>query len=149
MPITIGSNIESLRAQRQLSKASTELGSVFERLSSGMRINKASDDAAGLSIATSLNSDRRVFTQGIRNFNDGISLLNVADSAVDSLSNIVLRLKELAEQSANGTYSHTQRKALDKEAQSLSKEYLRVAQSTKFNGLNLFGGSLGEIRHKP
>ena len=146
MPITIGTNIASLKAQNQLGKSSRELGGVYERLSSGLRINKASDDAAGLSIADSLRSDRRVFTQGIRNFNDGISLLTIADSAIESLSNIVVRLKELAEQSANGVYSASQRKALDKEAQALSEEYLRVQQTTKFNGRSLLNGDLGELR---
>src|SRR6266436_2837198 len=102
MPITIGSNISSLRAQRQLSLASDEVSQEYQRLSSGMRINKASDDAAGLAIASKLNADTRVYTQGIRNFNDGISLLNTADGAVQGLSTIVTRLKELAEQAANG-----------------------------------------------
>lgn len=143
MPITIGSNIQSLMASRRLNDTSKELSTVYERLSSGMRINKASDDAAGLSIAETLKSDRRVFSQGIRNFNDGLSLLNIADSAIESMTNIVIRLKELAEQSANGVYSSRQRDAIDKESQALSKEYLRIAQTTKFNGINLLDGSLG------
>jgi flagellin len=143
MPITIGSNIASLKAQRQLSKGTAELSKTYERLSSGQRINRAADDAAGLAISESLKSDKRVFNQGVRNFNDGISLLNIADGAVENLSNITIRLKELAEQSANGTYSVTQRKAIDKEAQALSKEYTRIAQSTKFNGKNLLDGTLG------
>ncbi len=143
MPLTIANNISSLKAQRRLSENTNQLSKTFERLSSGLRINKASDDAAGLSIAESLKSDRRVFNQGVRNLNDGISLLNIADSAIESLSNITVRLKELAEQSANGTYSVTQRKALDKEAQALSKEYSRIVQSTQFNGVYLLNGSLG------
>lgn len=143
MPITIGTNIASLRSQRNLSDSSRDLSKTFERLSSGLRINSASDDPAGLAIADSLRADRRVYTQGIRNFNDGISLLNIADSAIESLSNIVIRLKELAEQAANGTFSTTQRSALDKEAQALSKEYTRIAQSAKFNGIGLLDGSLG------
>ena len=144
MPITIGSNINSLKAQRQLSNGTKELSKTFERLSSGLRINKSSDDAAGLAISESLKSDKRVLNQGVRNFNDGISLLNIADGAIENLSNIVTRLKELAEQSANGTYSLSQRKALDKEAQALSKEYTRIVQSTKFNGKNLLDGTLGD-----
>jgi flagellin len=144
MPITIGSNIASLKAQRQLSKGTAELSKTYERLSSGQRINRAADDAAGLAISESLKSDKRVFNQGIRNFNDGISLLNIADGAIENLSNITIRLKELAEQSANGTYGVQQRKSLDAEAQALSKEYLRIAQSTKFNGKYLFDGSFGE-----
>jgi flagellin len=144
--IGIGSNIASLKAQRRLSKNSDELSTVYERLSSGQRINKASDDAAGLSISESLKSDKRVFNQGVRNLNDGVSLLTIADSAVESLSNIVVRLKELAEQSANGVYSYSQRAAVDKEAQSLSKEYTRIAQSTKFNGVSLLNGSVSDVR---
>ncbi len=96
-----------------------------------------------MAISESLKSDKRVFNQGIRNFNDGVSLLNIADGAIESLSGITIRLKELAEQSANGTYSLTQRKAIDKEAQALSKEYTRIVHSTKFNGVHLLDGSLG------
>ena len=91
MAITIGSNIASLTAQRQLGRADNELSSIFERLSSGQRINKASDDAAGLAIANSLNTKSRVFTQGVKNFNDGLSLLNIADSSLEQLSTLVLR----------------------------------------------------------
>lgn len=141
MTVTLGLNISSLKSQRQLSRSSTELTSVFERLSSGQRINKASDDAAGLAIADSLNSDARVFNQGVRNLNDGISLLNIADGALSNLSSVVIRLQELAEQSANGVYSQQQRAALDNEAQALKKEYFRIAQSTEFNGRKIFTGS--------
>ncbi len=142
MPITLGSNIASLRAQRQLSGADSRLSTVFERLSSGQRINRASDDAAGLAISDSLGADRRVFTQGIRNFNDGLSLLNIADSTVSELSNIVIRIQELAEQSANGPLSHVQRASLDEEAQALRKEFFRVSRTSEFNDLNLFDGTL-------
>lgn len=144
MPITIGSNLSSLAAQRRLAEGTSKLSKSYERLSSGQRINRAADDAAGLAISESLKSDKRVFNQGVRNFNDGISLLNIADGAVEQLSGIVIRLKELAEQSANGTYSSTQRTAIDKEAQALSKEYTRIVHSTKFNGVHLLDGSLGD-----
>ncbi len=103
MAITLGSNIASLQAQRQLFKTEQNLSTVFERLSSGQRINRASDDAAGLAISESLNTDRRVFNQGIRNLNDGLSVLNIADSTVAELSGIVIRIQELAEQAANGS----------------------------------------------
>jgi flagellin len=146
MPITIGSNIASLRAQRQLSKGTSELSKTYERLSSGLRINRASDDAAGLAISASLSTDSRVFNQGVKNLNDGLSLLNIADSALQDLSTITTRLKELAEQAANGTYGAQQRKSLDAEAQALSREYLRIAQTTKFNGRQLFSGSFGDLR---
>lgn len=145
MPITLGSNIASLRGQRQLSRTSAELGTVFERLSSGQRTNKASDDAAGLSIADSLNAKSRVFNQGVRNLNDGISLLSIADSAIENLSDIVIRLEELAEQSANGVYTNKQRQAMDEEAQALSKEFFRVSRTTEFNGIGLFDGVLSQV----
>ncbi len=144
MSLTLGLNISSIKAQRRLSENTSELSKVFERLSSGQRINRASDDAAGLAISESLRADSRVFNQGVRNLNDGISLLNIADGAIESLSKIVIRLSELAEQSANGSYNAEQRAALDLEAQALSDEYLRIAQSTEFNGVKLLDGSLGD-----
>ena len=129
MPITIGTNIASMRAQRQLGKATEQLSSAYERLSSGQRINHASDDAAGLAVATSLKSDARIFSQGVRNFNDGISLLNVSQSALQALSSIVARQQELAEQAANGTYTSSQRSALNTEASALTSEYNRIVQT--------------------
>lgn len=145
MPITLGSNIGSLRGQRQLSRTSAELGTVFQRLSSGQRINKASDDAAGLSIADSLNARSRIYNQGIRNLNDGQSLLAIADSAIENLSSIVIRLEELAEQAANGVYTNKQRKAMDDEAQALSKEFFRISKSTEFNGQRLLTGEFDAV----
>ena len=117
LPITLGSNIASLGAQRRLANASEKLGSVFERLSSGLRINRASDDAAGLAVSSSLNAYQRIYTQGVRNLNDGVSALSIADGAIGQLSNIVTRQNELAEQAANGIYTTVPRSALDREAQ--------------------------------
>ncbi len=145
MPITLGSNISSLRGQRQLLRSSQELETVFERLSSGQRINRASDDAAGLAIADSLNANARVFTQGVRNLNDGISVVNIADGALQELTNITFRLTELAEQAANGTFGVAQRASLDEEAQALKDEYFRIAKTTEFNGRNLFEGDYGVL----
>jgi flagellin-like hook-associated protein FlgL len=145
MPITLGSNIASLRGQRQLSRTSEELGTVFQRLSSGQRINRASDDAAGLAIAESLNARSRIFYQGVRNLNDGLSLLSVADSAIENLSGIVIRLEELAAQAANGVYANKQRKAMDDEAQALSKEFFRISKTTEFNGQKLLSGEFASI----
>ena len=141
MPITIGSNITSLNAQRQLGKASDGLQTVFERLSSGQRINRASDDAAGLSIASNLKTSSRVYTQAIRNVNDGVSALSITDGALSSLSEITQRQMELSEQAANGTYSAQQRSVMNKEVNALSSEYNRIIQSTSFNGIQLFQGS--------
>ena len=142
MAVRIGSNISSLQAQRRLSEASSNLSRTLERLSSGQRINRASDDAAGLSIASSLNVQRRVYTQGVRNLNDGISALQIADSAVENLSLIVARIRELAEQASSGGFSAAQRKALDEEAQTLQDEYFRISRETSFNRMRLFDGSL-------
>jgi flagellin len=134
----INSNISSLITQRQLAKATDNLSSISEKLSSGMRINKASDDAAGLAIADSLKADTRVFNQGIRNLNDGVSLLNISQGALQSLSDVVIRQMELAEQSANGTYSLAQRKALQSENDAIRKEFNRIIETTKFNGVSIF-----------
>ncbi|MDC0358708.1 hypothetical protein OAO01_07830, partial [Oligoflexia bacterium] len=146
MSITINSNIASLSAQRYLGKAQTEVSKTFERLSSGLRVNKASDDAAGLSVASQLHVDTRVYNQGIRNLNDGLSLLNIADGALGQLSAVVTRQLELATQAANGTFTNEQRRVLDAEAQALRNEYRRIVDSTEFNGRQVFDGSSGTIR---
>jgi flagellin len=143
--LTINSNIASLNAQRNFGTATKKLSESYTRLSSGLRINKASDDAAGLSISESLKADTRLFNQGVRNLNDGASVLNIADGALSELSSIMIRLNELAEQSANGTLGNKQRQALDQEAQSLSKEYNRIARTTEFNGRKIFNGDFGDL----
>ena len=141
MSITIGSNIASLQAQRRLSIASDRLGSTYERLSSGQRINKASDDAAGLAIADSLRANQRVASVAIRNANDGISTIAIADSALGEIGNVLSRLAELSEQSANGVFSTTQRSALQNEFTALSSEIERIAVTTEFNGVRLLSGN--------
>ncbi len=146
MGITIGSNIASLRAQRKLGQTSNDLSSTFERLSSGQRINKASDDAAGLAIADSLRANSRVYSQALRNIADGMSVLTIAEGALRELSGLVTRHMELAEQAANGVYTLAQRKALDGEANALVEEYNRIAQTTVFNGVNLLSGDNSELR---
>lgn len=141
MAITLGSNIASLQAQRRLGNATLELSGIFEKLSSGQRINKASDDAAGLAIADSLRASQRVATVAIRNASDGISTIAIADSALGQIGNVLSRLAELAEQSANGTYSTTQRSALSNEFVALGSEIERIAVTTEFNGVKLLSGS--------
>jgi len=141
MPVTLGSNIASLQAQRRLSLATSKLSTTFERLSSGQRINKASDDAAGLAIADSLRADQRVATVAIRNANDGISSIAIADSALSEIGNVLTRLAELAEQSANGVFSVTQRSALSNEFVALASEIERIAVTTEFNGVKLISGT--------
>lgn len=125
-------------AQRRLSEATNSLSTISERLSSGQRINRASDDAAGLAIADSLRADARIRTQAIRNVNDGISLINIATGALTNLGSITTRIAELAEQAANGVYSISQRRSLDSEADALVREFNRIVASTKFNGRDVF-----------
>lgn len=141
MAITIGSNIASLQAQRRLGIASDKLNATYEKLSSGQRINKASDDAAGLAIADSLRANQRVATVAIRNANDGISTIAIADSALGEIGNVLSRLAELAEQSANGVFSTVQRSALQNEFVALSSEIERIAVTTEFNGVKLLSGN--------
>ncbi len=140
MAVTIGSNIASLQAQRRLSNATDSLSKTYEKLSSGQRINRASDDAAGLAIADSLRAQQRIATVAVRNANDGISTIGIADSALGQIGNVLSRLGELAEQSANGVFSSTQRSALANEFVSLASEIERIATTTEFNGVKLISG---------
>ena len=144
MPITLGSNIASLKAQRTLGLSTDALSRTYERLSSGQRINRASDDAAGLAIADNLRAQSRVATVAVRNANDGISTIAIADSALGEIGNVLSRLAELAEQSANGVFSTVQRSALSNEFIALGSEIERIALTTEFNGVKLLsgGGSL-------
>ncbi len=139
--LSLTTNIASMNAQRNFTRASKDLETSFNRLSSGMRINRASDDAAGLSVSSLLNADRAVLAQGIRNLNDGISYLNIAEGAITELTNIMFRIQEIAEQSANGTLSSTQRKPLQDEVTALQNEYNRIIESTRFNGMQLLTGA--------
>ncbi|MCI5066510.1 flagellin FliC [bacterium] len=140
MGITLGTNVSSLQAQRRLSISTDLLGSTFQRLSSGQRINKAADDAAGLAIADSLRADQRVASVAIRNANDGISTIAIADSALGEIGGVLSRLAELSEQSANGVYSNSQRSALQNEFSALGSEIERIAVTTTFNGVRLLSG---------
>lgn len=145
MSVRINSNIEALKAQRSLDRASDFASRTMERLASGMRINRASDDAAGLAVAMGLNKDSRVFDQGVRNINDAVSYLNIADGALTNLSDITIRLKELATQAANGSYSNTQRGALDEEAYRLTLEFNRLVSGTSFNGRMVIQASTEQL----
>jgi flagellin len=141
MAITIGSNISSLQAQRRLANSSEALNQTFLKLSSGQRINKASDDAAGLAIADSLKANIRVGQVAVRNANDGISSIGIADASLADIGNVLSRLAELAEQSANGTFSVSQRSALQNEFTALGSEVERIATTTEFNGVRLLSGN--------
>lgn len=139
--ITICSNLAALSAERRLAQNTKALAASYTRLSSGLRINRAGDDAAGLSISELLNTDARVFAEGLRNVNDGISLINIAEGALQELTSITTRQRELATQAANGTLSTPQRQALNEEANALVNEFNRIVSSTTFNGINLLDPS--------
>ena len=141
MGIGIKTNIESMNAQRNLGATTDRLRLAYSRLSSGLRITRAADDAAGLAIAEQLRADSRIATVSIRNANDGISIISITDGAMDQTTNILTRMAELANQSANGVYSVEQRSALQLEFSALGSEVQRIAQTTEFNGLSLLSGS--------
>ena len=141
MAISIGSNITSLQAQRRLDITGTKLSQAFNKLSSGYRINRGADDAAGLAIAESLKAQSRIAGQALRNTNDGISTIAIADGALGEVGNILSRLAELASQAANGTLSTTQRSVVSNEFVALSSEIERIASVTEFNGIKLLSGS--------
>ncbi len=141
MAISIGSNITSLQAQRRLDQTGGKLSQAFNKLSSGYRINRGADDAAGLAIAESLRAQSRIAGQAIRNTNDGISTIAIADGALGEVANILARLAELASQSANGTLSTTQRSVVSNEFVALSSEIERIASVTEFNGIKLLSGT--------
>jgi len=145
MGIRINTNVSSLNTQRHLSNNSNQFKKSMEKLSSGLRINRAGDDAAGLAISEGLKADIRALDQASRNAADGISMVQVAEGAMDEVSNTLLRMKELAEQSANGTLSDTDRGYLDSEYTALSSEIDRIAAGTEFNGVSLLDGSGGSV----
>jgi flagellin len=141
MPQIVNTNIMSLNAQRNLNSSQNALATSVQRLSSGMRINSAKDDAAGLAISERMTSQVRGLNQAVRNANDGISLAQTAEGALAEVSNNLQRIRELAVQSANATNSASDRAALDAEAQQLVSEIERVANQTAFNGTSLLDGS--------
>ena len=142
MAIRIFTNLTSLNAQRILGINNDRLAQSIERVSSGLRINRASDDVGGLAIAESLRSDIRVLRQGLRNLNDGISLTNVAEAGLNAQSDILIRMRELAAQSASGTISNPERANLQLEFTQLRNEIDRISNATEFNGQSLLDGSL-------
>ena len=141
MPLYINSNISSLNAQRHLNKSNGELSQSFERLSSGLRINRASDDAAGLAITRRMEAQVRSLNTAIRNGNDGISLVQTAESALSEGSNILTRMRELAVQATNDTNTNADRASLQTEISSLITELNRIGDQTEFNTLTLLDGS--------
>ncbi|WP_323814623.1 flagellin [Cellvibrio sp. NN19] len=143
MALVINTNVASLNSQRQLMSSGNALDRATERLSSGNRINSAKDDAAGLAIANRMTSQVRGLDQAIRNANDGVSMIQTAEGALQESTNILQRMRELSVQSANGIYSDSDRKTLQAEVKQLQSELTRIAETTTFNGQNLLDGSMG------
>ncbi len=145
MALTVNTNTTSLGVQKNLNRAADALSTSMTRLSSGLKINSAKDDAAGLQIATRMTSQIRGQTMAIKNANDGISIAQTAEGAMQEQTNILQRMRELAVQSRNDTNSEDDRAALDKEFQSMLKEIDRIANSTQLNGKNLLDGSASSM----
>ncbi|MDL2227106.1 flagellin, partial [Deltaproteobacteria bacterium OttesenSCG-928-M10] len=145
MALTINSNPMAAKAAKSLSRTYGLLSTSVERLSSGLRINSASDDPVGLGIREMMRSDIAVYQQGIRNTADAISMLQLADSSLGSIDTLLTRMRELAEQAATGTYTDTQREIINSEYQAMANEIDRIANAATFNGVRLLDGSLSGI----
>jgi len=143
MASVINTNIASLNSQRNLATSQSALTTSLQRLSSGMRINSAKDDAAGLAISDRMNSQIRGMTQATRNANDGVSMAQTAEGALSSSGDILQRVRELAVQSSNASNSASDRQALQTEVTQLSSELNRIAKTTSFNGQALLDGTAG------
>jgi flagellin len=143
MPMTINTNVVSLNAQRNQGMSQASLATSMQRLSSGLRVNSARDDAAGLAIADRMNAQIRGINVAIRNANDGISLAQTAEGALATITDALQRMRELAVQAQNGSNGTSDRANLDTEYQALSAEITRIAAQTKFNGTAIVGASAG------
>ena len=145
MGLRVNTNVTSINAQRNLASVTDRLSTNFRRLSTGLRISTAADDAAGLAISERLRSQVRSLDQAKRNANDGISLVQTAEGALNEVNSVLTRLRELSIQSANGSVSNQDKDTLNEEFTSLVDEIDRIAQSTEFNGINLLDGSSASV----
>ncbi|WP_294636674.1 flagellin domain-containing protein [uncultured Aquabacterium sp.] len=145
MPQTINTNLNSLNAQRNLNGSQMSLSVSMQRLSSGLRVNSAKDDAAGLAIAERMNSQIKGMNVAVRNANDGISMAQTAEGALGKVSDALQRMRELAVQARNASNGSSDRDSLDKEFQELSKEINRVLGATTFNGKAILAGGAGQL----
>ncbi|MCB0414678.1 MAG: flagellin FliC [Bdellovibrionales bacterium] len=145
MALRIATNVASLNAQRSLTNSSSGMNKALARLSSGFRINQAADDAAGLAISENLKAQIRGLRQAHRNASDGISLVQVAEGGLNEVSNMLIRLRELAVQASSDTIGDTERKFLDVEYQQLKSEIQRIGENTTFNGRDLLNGTGGIV----
>jgi flagellin len=142
MGLRIYNNVEAQMAHRQLSSTNTQLSRTMERLSSGLRINRAADDAAGLAVSEEMRSQIRGMHVASRNAQDGVSMVQVADGALGGVNDMLQRIRDLSVQAANGTLTDQQRGNLDQEVQSIVAEMARVASDTEFNGVKILSGSV-------
>src|SRR4030043_111723 len=156
MSLVINHNLMAMSAARSLGISYGRLATSVSRLSPGLRINSAMDDAAGLAIRETMRTDIRVLNPGVRNANDAMSLIQTADGALSVIDEKLTRMKELAEQAATGTYTTAQRLIMDSEYQAMASEITRIAMATDFNGVKLLDGSLsgtggtpGTTGHRP
>ena len=148
MSMVINNNIMAVNAQRHLSTHYGALGDSTRKLASGLRIERASDDAAGLAVRELMRADIGVLNQGVRNANDAISLIQVADGSLQVIDEKLIRMKELAEQASTGTYDSVQRGIIDSEYQQMASEITRISNSTEFNGIKLLDGNLSGSAHE-
>ena len=142
MALRIFNNVNSVRAQRRLGTNTEKFGIAISKIASGLRINKSSDDAAGLAVSERLRSDTRTLRQGAKNLNDGIALINTVEGALSAQASALIRLRELASQAATGTIGASERQADQLEFNSLRQEISRIAMTTEFNGQALLNGQL-------
>ena len=142
MGLRIFNNVEAQNAHRQLQMTNQHLSRTMEKLSSGLRINRAADDAAGLAVSEEMRTQIRGMRVASRNALDGVSLVQVADGALVGVNDMLQRVRDLAVQAANGTFSDQQRQNLDQEVQQVMSELARVAQDTEFNGIKILSGSV-------
>lgn len=142
MSLVVNNNLMAASAARHLNNAYSSLSTSTERLSSGLRVNSAADDAAGLAVRELMRADISTLNQGVRNANDGISMIQTADGALSVIDEKLIRMKELAEQAATGTYTDDQRLIIDSEYQAMASEITRIASATDFNGIYLLNGNL-------
>ena len=147
MALTINNNLMAATAARNLNNAYSKLSTSTQRLSSGLRINSSADDAAGLAVRELMRADIASLNQGVRNANDAISLIQTADGALQVIDEKLIRMKELAEQAATGTYTSDQRLIIDSEYQAMASEITRIANATDFNGIYLLNGNLSGATH--
>ena len=145
MGLRVNTNVTSINAQRNLSTVTDRLSTNYRRLSTGLRISTASDDAAGLAISERLRSQVRSLDQAKRNANDGISLVQTGEGALNEVSSILVRLRELSIQSSNGSVSAKDKDTLNEEFKSLVNEVDRIGRSTEFNGIKLLDGSSSAV----